>query len=403
MMKKKPPVKINEMEMNLVNTLKERDRRHFIACKATGPDGSSIRAVSDVFHSSPRTISKAIFELRNHIVPPNGRQRKPGGGAKDKIEMHPEWTATFLEVVSDHMAGDPMNERAIWLNIKAEGIRKEMAEKGVKISPYHVRRLLKKSGFKKRSFRKNIPLKSVEGRDEQFVKIQNVKKLCIMLGIPIISIDTKKKEIIGNFKRDGQVYCFCAPECFDHDFSTFADCMIVPHGIYDVAHNIGFMTIGLSHDTSEFVCDNVEAFWNEYLSKVHKGARFLVILCDGGGSNSSSHHIVKQDFMDLAERLGINIVMMHYPPYCSKYNPIEHRLFSQITRSWSGEPLLSVQDACDKAAATETKTGLKVFARISTKVYEIGRTVRDKYKECVTKRIRFDDSCHKWNYLISPT
>lgn len=402
-MKKKPPVKINEMEMDLVNTLKERDRRHFIACKAMDPDGGSRRAVCEVFKCSPNTISKAIHEFFNHIAPPNGRQRMPGGGAKDKIKMHPEWTATFLEVIQDHMAGDPMNEKTIWLNIGVSEIRKEMAQKGVSISYYHVRRLLKKCGFKKRSFRKNIPLKSVEGRDEQFVKIQRVKELCVRLGIPIISIDTKKKEIIGNFKRDGQVYCLGAPECLDHDFSTFADCMIVPHGIYDLAHNIGFMTIGLSHDTSEFVCDNVAAFWNEYLSKVYKDAKFLVILCDGGGSNSSSHHIVKQDFMDLAEKLGISIIMMHYPPYCSKYNPIEHRLFSQITRSWSGAPLLSVQDACDKAAATETKTGLKVFSRISTKVYEIGRTVRDKYKECVTKRIRFDDSCHKWNYLISPT
>ena len=401
-MKKKPPVKINEMEMEFVKALKERDRRHFIACKAMGPDGGSRRAVCEVFKCSPNTISKAISEYFNRIVPPNGRQRMPGGGAKDKIARHPEWMAAFIEVVSDHMAGDPMNENIVWLNIDTNGIRKELYQRGVDISYYHVRRLVKMCGLKKRSFRKNIPLKSVEGRDEQFVKIQNVKELCIKLGIPIISIDTKKKEPIGNLKRDGQVYCSSAPECLDHDFTTFADCVIVPHGIYDVAHNIGFMTIGLGHDTSEFVCDNVEAFWNEYLSKVHRGAKQLVILCDGGGSNSSRHHIVKQDFMDLSEKLGISIIMMHYPPYCSKYNPIEHRLFSQITRSWSGAPLISVKDACDRAAATEAKTGLKVFARIVTKVYEVGRTVRDKYMECVTKRIRFDDSCHKWNYIISP-
>lgn len=402
-MKKKPPVENNEAVMEFVKTLKELDRRHYYATKAMGLMGSSIRAVCKAFGCSPNTVSRAISELSNHIAPPNGKQRMPGGGAKDKIDRHPEWVTAFVEVVSGHLAGDPMNENVIWLNINASGIRKELARRGVKISLYHVQKLIKRCGLKKRSFRKNIPLKSVEGRDEQFVKIKNVIELCIRLGIPIISIDTKKKEIIGNFKRAGQVLCFSAPECLDHDFSTFADCMIVPHGIYDVAHNIGYMTIGLSHDTSEFVCDNVEAFWEEYLSKVYKDAKYLVILCDGGGSNSSSHHIVKQDFMDLAEKLGISIMMMHYPPYCSKYNPIEHRLFSQITRSWSGAPLVSVQDARDRAAATETKTGLKVFARISTKVYEIGRTVRDKYRECVTKRIRFDDTCHNWNYLISPT
>ena len=251
----------------------------------------------------------------------------PGGGAKDKIESHPEWVAAFVDIASEHMAGDPMDEDIVWLNIGVNGIRDELAQRGVDISCYHVRRLVKMCGLRKRSFRKNIPLKSVEGRDEQFVKIQNVRKLCIKFGIPIISIDTKKKEVIGNFKRNGQVYCLGDPQCLDHDFSTFADCVIVPHGIYDVAHNIGFMTIGLSHDTSEFVCDNVEAFWNEYLSKVYKGAKQLVILCDGGGSNSSRHHVVKQDFMDLAEKLGISIVMMHYPrasafgqyPLCSLF------------------------------------------------------------------------------------
>lgn len=346
-MKKKPPVENNEAVMEFVKTLKELDRRHYYATKAMGLMGSSIRAVCKAFGCSPNTVSRAISELSNHIAPPKGRQRMPGGGAKDKIEKHTEWVTAFIEVVSGHLAGDPMNENVIWLNINASGIRKELARRGVKISLYHVQKLIKRCGLKKRSFRKNIPLKSVEGRNEQFVKIKNVIELCIRLGIPIISIDTKKKEVIGNFKSAGQVLCFSAPECLDHDFSTFADCMIVPHGIYDV--------------------------------------------------------IVKQDFIDLAEKLGISIMMMHYHPYCSKYNPIEHRLFSQITRSWSGAPLVSVQDARDRAAATETKTGLKVFARISTKVYEIGRTVRDKYRECVTKRIRFDDTCHNWNYLISPT
>ena len=233
------------MEMEFVKALKERDRRHFIACKAMGPDGGSRRAVCEVFKCYPNTISKAISEYFNRIVPPNGRQRMPGGGAKDKIARHPEWMAAFIEVASDHMAGDPMNENIVWLNIDTNGIRKELYQRGVDISYYHVRRLVKMCGLKKRSFRKNIPLKSVEGRDEQFVKIQNVKELCIRLGIPIISIDTKKKEPIGNLKRDGQVYCSSAPECLDHDFTTFADCVIVPHGIYDVAHNIGFMTIGI--------------------------------------------------------------------------------------------------------------------------------------------------------------
>ena len=401
-MKKKPPVEINDAEIECVKTLKERDRRQFIACKATGPSGSSIKAVSKAFKTSPKTICKAIFELSNHIAPPNGRQRMPGGGAKDKVETHPEWKLAFLEVAAEHTAGDPMDEKTVWLNIDVKGIRSKLACKGIKISDYYVRRLVKMCGFKKRSFRKDIPLNSVEGRDEQFVKIQRVKKLCARLRIPMISIDTKKKELIGNFKRPGQVLTNGVPKCLDHDYITNAVCKATPHGIFDILNNIGFITIGTSHDTSEFVCDNIEAFWNEYLSVVYKEAKYLVIFCDGGGSNSSSHHIVKQDFMDLAERLGISIVVMHYPPYCSKYNPIEHKLFPHITRSWSGAPLLTVEDACERAAATVTKTGLIVFARVVEKEYEIGRALREDYWERLAKRVRFDETCHKWNYLISP-
>ena len=237
--------------------------------------------------------------------------------------------------------------------------------------------------------------------NEQFEKISSVKRICVESGIPIISIDTKRKEPIGNFKRQGTVLCTAAPKAFDHDFASFSDGIIVPHGIYDIARNTGYLTIGTSHDTSEFVCDNIEACWNEHLRHLYPDAEMLVILCDGGGSNSSSHHIVKQDLISLSDRIGLRIVVMHYPPYCSKYNPIEHRLFSQISHSWSGNPLLSVADACKRAAETVTDAGLKVFSRVVEKVYETGRKVSDGYREVLTSRVAFDYKLHKWNYLIN--
>ena len=382
-------------------TLNERQRRLFIACKAVGVDGFAIEPLCKYLGVSTRTVCKGICELREKTSPGEGRIRKPGGGAKDKIAQHPEWKERFLEIVSDHMAGDPMNEDIVWLNINAPGIRREFLKRGIDISTYHVRRLIKECGFKSRSFHKDIPMRKVEGKNEQFEKISMVKRMCVESGIPIISIDTKKKEPIGNFKRQGTVLCTAAPKAFDHDFATFSDGIIVPHGIYDIAHNTGYLTIGTSHDTSEFVCDNIEACWREHLSAIYPDARMLVILCDGGGSNSSSHRIVKQDLIHLADRIGMQIVVMHYPPYCSKYNPIEHRLFSQITRSWSGSPLISVADACMRAAQTVTSTGLKVFSRVVDKVYETGRKVTDGFIETLARRVVFDSNLHKWNYLIN--
>lgn len=165
------------------------------------------------------------------------------------------------------------------------------------------------------------------------------------------------------------------PKSFDHDFGTFSDCQIVPHGIYDVTKNVGYMTIGTSHDTSKFVCDNIERVWNQHLQAQYPAANTIVVLCDGGGSNASFHRIVKQDLMDLASKLDMNLLVMHYPPYCSKYNPIEHRLFSQITRSWSGAPLLSLEDAARRATETTTSKGLIVYVDINNKTYDIKRSI----------------------------
>lgn len=176
----------------------------------------------------------------------------------------------------------------------------------------------------------------------------------------------------------------------------------MPHGIYDVTRNVGYMTMGVSHDTSKFVCDNIERVWNEYLKEHYPSVRTIAILCDGGGSNSSSHKIVKQDLMDLANRLNMRLLVMHYPPYCSKFNPIEHRLFSQITRSWNGAPLMSVEDAAKRAAMATTKTGLKVFADINDKTYDIKRMVDESYEKRLARQVVFSPVLHKWNYLVKP-
>lgn len=401
-MKKKPPVEVSEAEIMYLSTLKERNRRLFIACKATGVNGSSIKAVCKAFKCSPNTISKAIRELSNKTAPPNGKQRMPGGGAKRKIDKHPEIVAAFNEIVSKHMAGLPQNKDVVWLGLGVPQIRHQLISRGIMVSDYIVRLLIRDAGFKKRSFLKSLPLHEARDRNSQFEKIAAAKEICLESGIPIISIDTKKKELVGNFKRLGQVYCPSTPKAFDHDFATFSSGTIVPHGIYDIANNTGYLTLGTSHDTSEFVCDNIERIWTNHLKSLYPNAETLVILCDGGGSNSCRHHIVKQDLINLADRIGMKFLVMHYPPYCSKFNPIEHRLFSQITHSWSGAPLLTIENACERAAGTTTKTGLRVLARIVSKDYETGRKVQDHFQTRLDRQVVFDKSLHNWNYIIYP-
>ena len=278
----------------------------------------------------------------------------------------------------------------------------ELFAMGYDISRYFVRQILDSLGLRERSFYKDLPMKEVKNRDEQFQRISSIREEAEAVGLPIISIDTKKKEMIGNFKRDGKALCNGPLKSLDHDFSTFSDGQIVPHGIYDVTRNEGYMTLGISHDTSKFVCDNIARVWLEHLQEQYPNARTLVILCDGGGSNSSSHRIVKQDLMDLANKLGIRLLVVHYPPYCSKFNPIEHRLFSQITRSWSGAPLMSLQNAADRAAMTTTKKGLMVHVHINSKTYDIKRPIEESYQKRLARQVVFAPELGMWNYLVKP-
>ena len=226
---------------------------------------------------------------------------------------------------------------------------------------------------------------------------------CETADIPILSIDTKKKEMLGNFKRAGKVSSKGGtPKSYDHDFKTFSNGTIVPHGIYDVGANNGYLTLGTSHDTSDFMCDNLENVWCEHLQWQYPNANTVCILCDGGGSNACSHHVVKQSLLKLSAKLNLNIIMIHYPPYCSKYNPIEHCMFGPISRSWSGAPLLTIEDAKIRAENTVTRKGLSIIATINQRTYETKRTIGESYESEKSSRIIFDETLPKWNYVIKP-
>ncbi len=393
---------LSDKEMKCLTTCNERQRRQFLASKAETLGCHGVSRVCEVTGVSRNTLLRGRRELDDDAnnTFPKGRIRAFGGGRTPILKAHPEHLDIFDEIVDTYTAGLPQDDSVVWLTVSTTQIIAMFKERGIKVSRYVVNQMKKARGFKERSFAKALTLKDVKERNAQFEKIKKVRSMCVSRGIPIFSIDTKKKEMIGNFKRQGTVSCKGRPKSYDHDFKTFSEGTIVPHGIYDVGTNTGYLSLGISHDTVEFVCDHFIEVWREFLQWEYPNAKTICILCDGGGSNACSHHIVKQSLMSMASAIGINIIMLHYPPYCSKYNPIEHCMFGPISKSWNGAPLLSVEDARKRAESTVTKKGLSIIATINQRTYETKRPIKESYESEKSKRIVFDDELPKWNYLI---
>lgn len=273
----------------------------------------------------------------------------------------------FDALIEHSVAGLPQDPAVKWTYLSHRQIQDGLAEKGFILSTYYIRQLLKLRDYKKRSLLKMNTLKEVEGRNEQFEKIAAYRASFTQQGLAILSIDTKKKEVLGDFSRKGTAYSTKERHVKDHDFLTAGDGQMIPHGIYDVKENTGYITLGTSKDTSEFVCDNLRNCWTKYLQYKHPDTDTILLLCDGGGSNASAHYIVKQDLVKLAKSLNINILVAHYPPYCSKWNPIEHRLFSQVSHTWAGVPLKNIEFVKELTDHTTTRTGLKIITNINKK------------------------------------
>lgn len=392
----------SDKEMKCLSTYNERQRRQYLASKADSLGCHGVSLVCEAVGVCRDTLYRGRYELYTNANDsfPKGRIRAVGGGRTSTLKKHPEYLDVFDEIVVSYTAGLPQDDTVIWLTVSVIQIIDLFKERGIVVSRHVVNLMKKARGFKNRSFVKDKTLKDVKDRNAQFKKIQEIRSECETYGIPIFSIDTKKKEMIGNFKRQGTVSCKGKPKAYDHDFKSFSDGIIVPHGIYDVGANTGYLTLGVSHDTAEFVCDNFIHIWQQFLQWKYPNAHTICILCDGGGSNACSHHIVKQALMKLASTIGVNIIMVHYPPYCSKYNPIEHCMFGPISRSWSGAPLLSIENARTRAEATVTKKGLSIIATINQRTYETKRPIEDSYESNKSKRIIFDDELSKWNYLV---
>ncbi len=243
-------------------------------------------------------------------------------------------------------------------------------------------------------------MKEVQHRNAQFENIARLKAEYQAAGNPVISMDTKKKEYLGNFYRDGHAYTQQPLLAFDHDFNSFAEGVIIPHGLYDMLHNKGYINLGMSKDTSEFACDSLRNWWYNQGQVDYPQATSILLLCDGGGSNNARHYVFKADLQQLADEIGIEIRIAHYPPYTSKYNPIEHRLFPHVTRACQGVLFKSVELVKQLMERTRTQPGLKVTVQIIDKIYQTGRKVADEFKQNMP--ILFDKHLPQWNYRAVP-
>ncbi len=306
----------------------------------------------------------------------------------------------FLKVLRDHTAGDPMRADVKWTNLSRRQISRRLSALGTPAGKNIVSRLLWEHGYRRRKPQKKRTMGQHADRNAQFEKIAELKQQYLDAGLPVISIDTKKKELLGSFHRDGVTDAVEPTIVNDHDFASSSDGKVIPHGIYDVAKNEASLHLNTSRDTSELACDSIELWWLEQGRHDYPHADKLLVQCDGGGSNSSSQYLFKEDLQALSNRLSLEIRVSHYPPYCSKYNPIEHRVFPHVTRACKGVPLESIETARHYMQKTETTKGLKVVVRIMDKVYATGRKYARDFKKTMT--IKFDDYLPKWNYTAIP-
>jgi len=306
----------------------------------------------------------------------------------------------LAELVEDEVAGDPQGEGR-WIRRSLSKLKGGLLQKGFLLGRETIRRLLGKREIRPRSNRKRLVAKPHPDRDRQFQYLQTQRQVFQAAKWPIISVDTKKKELIGPFRNPGQVWCERPQSVYMHDFPGDALGQAVPYGIYDLLQHRGFVCIGQSAETPEFAVDAIQKWWKQAGCKLYPDAPELLILADGGGANGCRSRKWKQQLqVKLVDAFGLTVTVCHYPTGASKWNPVEHRLFSEITKTWAGTPLISFDVVLEGIQATTTESGLQVQAVRIKKTYQKGRKVSDE--EMQTLAIERHATCPAWNYTIRP-
>ena len=331
-------------------------------------------------------------------------RRRPGAlrrGRPRIEEKHPGLIGALERLLADEVAGDPMTEKR-WVRVTLSWLSQKLKEQGYPAVEKTVRRLLRQMGFSMKANKRRQIRAQCPERDEQFRYIASQKQDFLAAGLPIISVDTKKKELIGQFRNEGKVWCRTAEEVDEHDFPSGAECLAVPFGVYDVARNTGHVTVGVSHNTPEFAVNAIVDWWRADGQAEYPGATRLLVLADGGGSNGNRCRAWKVNLRDrLCNPFGLVVTVCHYPPGCSKWNPVEHRLFSEISKNWAGKPLRSLDLMLGYIRGTTTVTGLNVRARLDEATYRKGLKVTKE--DLSSLNLESPTTFPKWNYTIRPS
>lgn len=303
-------------------------------------------------------------------------------------------------VLEVRTAGDPDDECCLWTHYSTSQIADMVTDLGTPVSPRVVQEWMTEQGLSLHKIAKVVPGGTTPDRNAQFERIDELKNEYFEAELPVFSVDTKAKELLGKLYREGRTWTQKPFKAFDHDFPTWATGVIIPHGIYDVIRNRGHINIGLSRDTSQFACDSFRWYWNRIGKRCYPDATSILWLCDSGGSNSANQYLFKEDLQRLVNELGVEIRIAHYPSYCSKYNPIERRFFPHVGRACQGVLFDSLDTVVGLMRKASTKTGLKTTVNVINNIYETGRKVAADFKENMT--IAFDELLPKWNYTVRP-
>jgi len=293
-----------------------------------------------------------------------------------------------------------MREGVLWSNLSLRELSRRLLALGTPASRRTIRRVLRKLKLGRRTARKKKTMGHHPDRNAQFENIARLRREYEAAGDAVISIDTKKKELLGNFHRPGTTFTAETVETFDHDFGSAGQGKLIPHGVYDMVNHHAHIHLNASHDTSALWCDSVALWWEHAGHAANPQAQRLLVLGDGGGSNSATQYLFKEDLQRLANQLGLEIRVAHSPPYCSKHNPIEHQVFPHITRACQGGIFHTVDIARQFIERAHTTTGLRVTVRTLDTVYQTGRKYAADFKQ--NMKIVFDDYLPKWNYRAVP-
>ncbi len=393
---------IRKRFISLCPHLSERGRRLYAATEARAAGYGGIAAVSAATGIAVSTIGRGLKELSALDTLAPDWVRRPGGGRKLLVAKNATLLDDLLALVEPSERGDPMSPLR-WTCKSLSQLAAALVAQGHRIGRTVVGELLHKQKFSLQANRKTREGDSHPDRDAQFVHINNSVKTALAAGQPVISVDTKKKELMGNFKNAGQTWRPRGEpeEVRVHDFLIKELGRAVPYGIYDLAANAGWVSVGMNHDTAAFAVQTIRRWWTEIGSIRYSQAARLVITADGDGSNGSRVRLWKRELQRLADDLGIDIAVHHLPPGTSKWNKVEHRLFSFITMNWKARPLVSYRVIVDLISATTTDTGLTVRCELDSADYPKGVVVSDREMEGLN--ISCDAFHGEWNYTMQPT